>query len=339
MPACFRASSIYSVNTATLPESANETPPVWIRQSGPFPWQPACPPVWCSRLREVVKKCGRGQAHPRRLRAEGQAPGPARAGRGPGVPRAPGGLGALRAVHAGGARARADPGTCGNPALHERTGELYPLPVRRTIRTAPGCEAERERRLAGAIGRPHARNRSLPPGQGVPRSAGLHGQERSRGLRRGRRPGRGVAGDRRAEGRLLTGAGLPGDRSAACDRQRLPRGSPVPPPYRPQERCAGAVLPPRARTPHGPARARPARGGAARPCRVPPAPAPGRARTTAAGVPAPGGRSQPGWLQPAQGHDRLPAGCPALCLVPECQRSDESRHRGPARSVSPGPAS
>ena len=103
---------------------------------------------------------------------------------------------------------------------------------------------------------------------------------------------------------------------------------PLPAPHRPPDGCAGALPPPRARAPDGPARSVAVRGGVAGPCRVPAAQAPAWVRETAARVPAPGRRSQRGRLQPAQAHDRVSAGCAALRFVPWSQRPDESRDRG-----------
>ena len=122
--------------------------------------------------------------------------------------------------------------------------------------------------------------------------------------------------------------GLPGDRAAERHRQRLPRDPAVFETHRPQERYPRAVPPPGSRAPGGPARACAVRRGVARSGGVPAAAACGGARKAVEGVPAPGGRSQPGRLEPARDHDRVPAGCPALCRVPRCQRSDESRCRG-----------
>ena len=70
-----------------------------------------------------------------------------------------------------------------------------------------------------------------------------------------------------------------------------------------------------------------------RPGAVPAAPAQARHWTVAAGVPAPGGRSDPGWLDRPPDHDRLPAGRPALCRPSSSQRSYQGcrRRRGNGR--------
>ena len=144
---------------------------------------------------------------------------------------------------------------------------------------------------------------------------------------------------RRAEDHFLLAAGLPGNRAAGRRRRRLPRDSAVFETHRPQERCSRAVPSPRARASHRTAPAHVIRGGAARSGGVSAAAARIRARTAAAGVPAPGGRSQRGRLHPAPDHDRVPAGCPALCRVPRRPRSDESRRRGRRGRRRSGPGS
>ena len=64
------------------------------------------------------------------------------------------------------------------------------------------------------------------------------------------------------------------------------------------------------------ARAGTVRGGAARPRSVPAAQAPAKARTVAAGVPAPGRRPEPGRFEPAQDRDGVPAGRASLRVAP-----------------------
>ena len=143
-----------------------------------------------------------------------------------------------------------------------------------------------------------------------------------------RDPWRRGARDRRAEDHVLPLTRLPGDRAAGPVRQRLSRGATVRRPRDAAQGCAGAMSPARPRSADGPARAFVVGGGVARPGTLPAAQASSRDRAPAAGVSAPGGRSERGRHQPAQDRHGVPSGRSAMRRASRSQRSDESRGCG-----------